>query len=75
MDGPTLNPKYNELLKFWNDIGEPADPECEVCGKDLANKKVIETRHGFLCTHCDAQYSGKPSMTNIYIWPTKGIFR
>ena len=75
MDGPTLSQKYNELLKYWNEIGEPIDPECELCGKELINKKVVETMHGFLCTHCDEEYRGVPSITNRFVWPMKGIFR
>ncbi len=75
MDGLTLNPKYNDLLKFWQSVGEPMEPECDLCGQNLENKKVVETLHGFLCTHCDDEHSGQPILIKKAVWPTKGLSR
>ena len=56
MDGPTLTPSYNALIQFWNSIGEPMPPECEVCGKDVSGMNVVETSMGFVCIDCDTTY-------------------
>ena len=75
MDGPTLTPRYNELVEFWKSTGEPMDPECELCGKDVTGKKVIETSMGFVCTHCEDDHRGKPPIMAEPTWPTKGMLR
>lgn len=66
MDGPTLTPKYNALIEFWNSAGAPIPPECEACGKDVSGMKVVEASVGFICEQCD------PDPPRI--WPSKEIF-
>lgn len=74
MDGPTLNPRFNCLIEYWNQIGEPIEPECELCGEDVTGKKVIETVSGFICPHCENGERGKLA-TTMHRWPMKGVFR
>ena len=57
MDGPTLTKSYNELVKFWEEIGEPMPPECGICGGSLCGKQVIETDQDFVCTGCKPKVS------------------
>ena len=75
MDGPTLTPRYNALIEFWKSVGEPMPPECELCSKDVTGMKVVETSMGFICTHCDKDLSGKPTIKANPTWPMKGVFR
>jgi len=69
MDGPTLTPRYNALIKFWDSVGAPMPPECEVCGKDVSGMEVVETASvGFVCEQCNRGDLPK-------IWPTKDMLR
>jgi hypothetical protein len=38
INGPTLNPEYNELLIRW----KSDKPECENCGRNLTGKNIYD---------------------------------
>jgi hypothetical protein len=57
MNGPTLNPEYNDVLAKWTAMGEDSRPECEDCGCDLTGREVIEEdKVMWVCADCHAEW-------------------
>jgi hypothetical protein len=49
MNGPTLNPDYNEAFAGQTEI---AEPECEDCGCDLTGRDVVDDHGMWVCVPC-----------------------
>lgn len=50
----TKNPTYNEVLRKRKEEGQPDDPACEACFKDLRANKVFKHTQSsrWLCSGC-----------------------
>lgn len=53
--GPTLNPRYNDLLVRWGNCA----PECEECGKDMTGKMIHDCGTCWACSDCKNEINGR----------------